>query len=222
MSTEISKIYLGDIGENPDHNTIMSVLAMLSKAREDFDKTLIKRLMKLEYENETLGNKYKKLKEYESQLLREKKEKTALEHNNRYCFITINPKDGTDFNEFKKQVEKAATRNMFSKVRYVYEQRGSTPEEAGKGFHVHLLAERNLNYKPSKVLSNLKNTFKSLVKVDNPHCLNFQNIGKDFALDKDEYIDGVKTGEGKDAKQSVDVIFRENHGLESIYGEKII
>ena len=66
---------------------------------------------------------------------------------------------------------------------------------------------------------NTKNTFKGITNVDNPQILNIQHIGHDFAKDKDEYITGVKTAEGKDKKQEIDTLFRKKNNLESVYGD---
>ena len=162
----------------------------------------------------------KDIKEYEKEVKMTLKENIAKEHNNGYCFITINPSPTTTLTQLQEKVEKFVKRNMFEKYRYVYEQRSPTEENVGHGFHAHILLKRNLNYKPSKISLNTKNTFKGITQVDNPQILNIQHIGEDFAKDKDEYMNGVKTGEGKEAKQAIDKIFRQKNNLESVYGEE--
>ena len=171
----------------------------------------------MEYDCEVLGEKWKNIKLYEKSLVKSKKELVAKEHNNLYCFITINPKKEIDLGTFREKIEKFVNRNMFQGYKYVLEQRGATEQEAGKGFHAHILLKRNLDYKPSKVSGNTKNSFKGITNVDNPQILNIQHIGEEFAKDKDEYIDGVKTGEGKDEKQIIDKFWRKQHNLESVY-----
>lgn len=190
------------------------------EALRQFTKKKIESIIKLEYDAELLGQKMIDIKEYEKEVKMTLKENIAKDHNNGYCFITINPSPEITLTQLQEKVEKFVKRNMFDKYRYVYEQRGSTEENMGHGFHAHILLKRNLNYKPSKISVNTKNTFKGITQVDNPQILNIQHIGEDFAKDKDEYIDGVKTGEGKDQKQAIDKIFRQKNNLESIYGEK--
>lgn len=144
--SNLLKLYLGTITPNMDNMKDMTdLMDTYDSAKQEFDKTLLKRLMKMEYEAECLGEKYIKIKAYENTLRETKKELTAKEHNNGYCFITINPKPDVSLDTFKKQVEKAVNRNMFVQVRYVYEQRGTNMDEAGKGFHTHILAKRNLS-----------------------------------------------------------------------------
>ncbi len=189
------------------------------KAYDNFLKKKLESIIKMEYDADLLGQKMKNIKEYEQSVKVKLKEKTAKEHNNAFVFITINPNDTTTLTQLQEKVEKFVNRNMFSAYRYVYEQRGSTEKDMGQGFHAHILLKRNLDYKPSKIALNTKNTFKGITNVDNPKILNIQHIGHDFAQDKDEYMTGVKTGEGKDKKQEIDKIFRKKNNLESVYGE---
>lgn len=214
------------MGENPSGNNLGEITAWLDRGKvydealHQFTKKKIESIIKLEYDAEILGQKMKDIKEYEKEVKMTLKENIAKEHNNGYCFITINPSPEVTLTQLQEKVEKFVKRNMFEKYRYVYEQRGSTEENMGQGFHAHILLKRNLNYKPSKISVNTKNTFKGITQVDNPQILNIQHIGEDFAKDKDEYIDGVKTGEGKDKKQQIDKIFRKKNNLESVYGDE--
>lgn len=189
----------------------------IDTAYENFQKKKFEQIIKMEYDAEVLGEKWVKVKNYEKHLGKLKKELVAKEHNNLYCFITINPNPSVALNTFHDKIEKFVNRNMFQGYKYVLEQRGATDDEAGKGFHAHILLKRNLDYKPSKVSGNTKNSFKGITKVDNPEILNIQHIGTDFAKDKDEYITGVKTGEAKDVKQEIDKLWRVKNNLESVY-----
>lgn len=224
--SKLLSLYLGELvhcdTDATNYEEKLEFFKVYDETRKDFDKQLLKKIMKMEYDAETLGQKYVKIKRYEKELSYKKCELISKEHNNGYVFITINPKPGLTFEEFQKSVEKAVERNIFTSYRYVYEQRGSCIEEQGKGFHCHMLCKRNLNYKPSKVTVNLKNTFKKITNVDNPALLNIQHIGEDFAKDKNDYITSVKTGEGKDVKQEVDVVWREAIGIEAVYGDEIL
>ena len=196
----------------------MRLVELHNKAVDQFTTKKIEKIVSLEYQAELLGDKMKKIKEYENELKDKIKQQVAEKHNNDYVFVTINPDPKTDFATFRDKVEKYVKRNMFLDYRYVYEQRGATEEQAGCGFHAHVLLKRNLDYKPSKIISNTKNTFKGITNVNNSNVLNIQIIGKEFMLDKNEYITGVKTGEGKDEKQAVDKLWREQNNLQAVYG----
>jgi len=218
---KLFELYLGKLAEDNDpqnYSLKLEYFNLFDDARKEFDKALLKKVMKMEYEAETLGEKYKNIKEYEKELKEKKQELISKEHNNGYCFITINPPDDVSLKVFKTAVEKLVGRNIYLEHIYVYEQRGTSSEDMGKGRHCHMLCKRNLMYKPSKVAELTKNTLKNIVDVKNPALLNIQHIGEDFAKDKIDYITGAKTGEGKDQKQEMDVPWRLSEGLEPYYG----
>lgn len=184
----------------------------------DLRNRKIKKLLEYEYQLETLGDSYKEMKLLEQSYKEQIKIKTAKAHNNLYCWITINPKPSVTFQDFKKIIEKIVKRTIFTDYLYVYEQRGVDMETLGSGFHSHILATRNLNYKPSKVARNVRNSCKKLVgDINSNNQVNIQFIGEEYAADKKEYILGLKTGEGKDIKQQMDIIWRQKENLNVYY-----
>lgn len=219
MSQTLRKLWIGeapkDLGKLDDYFVKSKAV---DDAYEAFRKNKFQKIISMEYEAELMGEKWMKVKEHEKFLKGKIKENVAKEHNNGYCFITISPKEDYEFSKFYDKVKKFVERNMFLQYRYVLEQRGVKDEDAGKGFHAHILVKRNLDYKPSKIALNSKNTFKDVCNVNNPKILNIQHIGEEFAKDKDEYMTGVKTGEGKDEKQAIDIIWRKANNIESVYG----
>ncbi len=215
------------IGSHPTHpSELKDYFAEMDKlinpAVEQFTKKKIESIIRMKYEAGTLGDKWVNIKKYEDQCKADCKEVIAKNHNNGYVFITINPRSDVKLETFRDKVDKFVNRNMFTEYRYVFEQRSETEDEMGKGFHAHILLKRNLDYKPSKIVVNTKNTFKGITQVDNPQILNIQTIGADFAKDKDEYITGVKTGVGKDKKQEIDILWRKAENIESVYGKEFL
>ncbi len=185
-----------------------------------------KKILSQEYQLERMGLFAAKLQELETQNAVLLKEKKAIKNNNSHLFITINPKPEVKLDDFLKVCHKISKKTCFNKVLYVFEQRGTIEGcDIGKGFHCHLLIERNLNYKPTKCITNIKSSLKKFVgNVQNQHQLNCQVIGIEFATDKKNYILGTnKTGEGKDAKQDADIKWRNDKNITPFYGcEKII
>lgn len=186
---------------------------------KEMRRRIYRKLLKMEYQLETLGDKYTAMKRLEERYSAELKVKTAKAHNNLYVWITINPKPGVPFLKFFQKMEKLVKRNIFTDYFYVYEQRGDCMENLGKGFHAHILATRNLNYKPSKVARNVRNSCKQIVgDIKSNNQVNIQFIGEEYAADKKEYITGMnKTGEGKDKKQMMDIIWRQKNSLKLYY-----
>ncbi|AXH77601.1 MAG: putative replicase [Circoviridae sp.] len=185
-----------------------------------------KKILSQEYQLERMGLFAKKLQELEAQNAVLLKQKQAFKKQNSHLFITINPKPVVKLSDFTKVCHKISKKTCFNKVLYVFEQRGTIEGcDIGKGFHCHLLIERNLNYKPTKCITNIKSSLKKFVgNVNNQHQLNCQVIGNEFAVDKKNYILGKnKTGEGKDAKQIADIKWRFDQNITPFYGcEKII
>lgn len=196
------------------------------KALDKFKQTKLMKIINMEYMLGKLGSQMEQMKEYEKELGVELKEETARDNHNSHVWITVSPKPTVSFIEFRKVVEKLVKRKLFSKYCYTYEQRGKSDSECGKGFHVHILGKRNLNYKPNKVITHIKNTLKNICEVEK--CCRIQIIGEDFAKDKMEYMLGKKTGgedcdaEDKQLKQQYDIKWREAEELLEYYGEKII
>ncbi len=185
---------------------------------KDLKRRKIRKILEQQYKLETLGEFYKETRKIENKNAQQLKVETAKAHNNLFLFITINPKPDIPFDVFAKKMDKLVNRNIFQDGIYVYEQRGSTKEDAGKGFHCHMLCTRNLNYKPTKVVSCIKNTCKSLCNVKDKRLLNVQLIGEEFMKDKREYIMGHnKTGEGKSVKQDIDKYWRKKNNLKEYY-----
>lgn len=217
MSKELEKLYrLANKFFN--HNEQLSEFDLIDNELKELRKRKIKLILKNLYETESLGDYYKELKKEEKETTLNYKIALAKEHNNGFCFITINAKPDVPLAQFVQKVEKLAKRKLFTSTIWVYEQRGNTTDTLGKGFHAHMLCKRNVNYKPCKIASCVRNTCKTLVKdVKANHLLNIQFIGDDWAKDKEEYLLGKKTGEGKDIKQDCDKIWREKNNLKSYY-----
>ncbi len=177
-----------------------------------------KKNLTMKYELGTLGPNMTQLKEEQDALKEKLKAKTARDHNNGYLFITVNPKEKKgDVKTFEKSIIKFINRNFIEEAWAVIEQRGTTIEDAGQGYHAHIELRRNLNYRPSDIIKGAKNTFKNYCDVKNPNLLCCQTHGEDFHKDKLEYIEGVKTGEGKDLRQIIDKTFREKNNLQIVY-----
>jgi hypothetical protein len=152
----------------------------------------------------------------------ELKKQTAKKHNNGYMFITINPKPAVKLEDFRKLLKKISKKTCFEKCMYVLEQRGNNEENMGKGFHAHILVKRNLKYKPIKLKQNVKASCKNIVgNIHNDNQLNIQTIGEEFAKDKQQYIIGDKTGDGKSEKQNIDEKWRKTIGIEKYLGNII-
>lgn len=194
----------------------------------ELKKRKIRKILELEYELGSIDPVLAGLKKLETNLKQKLKVQTAEKHNNNYMWITINPKPSVALGEFRKVITRILTKTCFADVLACYEQRAVSKEDLGKGFHVHILVKRNLNYKPIKLKQNIKNSCKKIVgNINADYSINLQTIGTEFAKDKKQYILGEKYGkddEGnlKKDKQSMDDIWRKQEGINAYYGNKNI
>lgn len=187
---------------------------MLREIKEDWKRAKIKAILNEDYKLGRLGDDERIMLEHQQENALALKLQTAQKHNNQYAWITVTAKPKIKFDEFYRVTQKLFERQIFMAGYMVYEQRGTTKEDMGTGFHAHLCMERNLNYKPFKLE---ENAFNSVKKVCNKVAFQCKHIGEDFRKDKLEYIFSLKTGEGKEAKQLMDVPWRQSLQLETYY-----
>lgn len=144
--------------------------------------------------------------------------------NHPYIWLCVNPNSTYTFQEFQKLVSKMITKVWITGYVYVYEQRGITEEEAGKGFHLHAIIKKPEDKKPSHCIRELSNTFKKCCDTSNYHFFQVKFIDNDEMLRKQEYILGTKesTDENqKDLKQLMDKVWRRKIGIDPYFFSNI-
>jgi len=222
MSISLIKLIASHTPTEIDPAFYLKMEQLLAKEEEALVSRKFKKILSQEYELERLGGFYKSLKLKIDQNTVMLKEKSAIKKNNGYIWVTINPKPSVSLQEFKTLIYKILTKTCFTGHLAVFEQRGTIEaDNLGKGFHAHILFKRNLTYKPTKCITNLKQSCKKVVdNVNNPQLLNIKIIGNEFATDKEEYIIGMnKTGEGKGEKQEADKAWRAKEKLPDSIGQ---
>lgn len=128
-------------------------------------------------------------------------------------YVTVNPAPEVPLEKFEKVTEKYVKAAHVEGTEYVYEQRGSTEAEAGKGMHMHMLVKTNT--KPSDFKKRTRNAFKNI--VGNDAHIWIMSCPKAYINDKRVYMQGYKTGEGKAEKVAVDRIWRPQNNLQEYY-----
>lgn len=160
---------------------------------------------------------YKDLKKMEDAIpIPVKKERILRD----WVWLTVSPKPDVTIEQFKKILHKQANRKLWCEYKYVIEQRGKTEEEVGKGIHAHLLLKRNPETEYKSTRRQCDNGFKNIVDTKLSFVYYWQECRADFLADKLEYMIGVKTGDGKDVKQKMDIIFRQKNNIKNIYENK--
>ena len=213
--SELAK-YIVSLGKAPNYDIHHRDIILFKNCLEEVKKRMMINIIKMDVQN---GDLLKDFKKIQDSTLEKNKEIKADKRNDRYIFLTINPPPKTKISDMRKCIERAIKRPFIKTYHYVYEQRGTDVKTTGKGKHIHLLFERDINYKPSKIYKYLKNTFKSLYgshKITE-HNFNFKKCGHEYYLARLKYIKGNKTEDGKDKKCKVDFIWRKLNKLQKIY-----
>ena len=129
-----------------------------------------------------------------------------------YAFITVNFDPSKAFDECFKAAQKLAKRNIFEWSTWAHEQRGTTPDQAGTGHHVHILAKLSAPNAKTRA----KSTVAHVCEVKNSAIFNWKYIPQEYINDKYEYITQSKALE-KQAKQAIDKLWRSENKISTIY-----
>lgn len=135
-------------------------------------------------------------------------------------FITINPRPDVPLNEFIKTMDKFKSKVWIEDYIYVYEQRGTTEEESGKGFHAHILIWKPDSKKSHEVIRETKNTFKKVCSIENPSILNIKNCKDEDIEKRKNYMLGqknIETDPTKQIKQEIDLLWRRRLKIDEYY-----
>lgn len=141
-----------------------------------------------------------------------------------WYFITIRPHPDLKFEKFKTFVELLFKRKAFSEGFYVWEQKGTSPETMGNGFHIHAVIKAS---SPSKGIGNVKEIIYTAMKK----CGVDDSIGPGNypvrALKTEKELESVKhytetaffnkNDEEKQEAWNYDAPWRASTGLASLY-----
>lgn len=195
---------------------------MIVDIRESFKREAIREVLKMQYELGMLGDDFQKILALKNETKKRLDESKLSTVKNRWFWITINPEPKVSVAEFQKCVANVASRSFVKQAMYVYEQRGETEDGIGKGFHCHMLIERDMSNKhdvPAKIIERIRNTCKKVLKLhkNNPYI---QIVDAEYAKDKIRYMLGDKDlhKEKKDLKLTYDKLWRDRENIEHSYG----
>ena len=205
------------------------------QARREFIKQKYKTYYSLLWEHEPekiLTVLPMDLKELKIQTNLLKLKSSRKKHKNYFVTITTPPE--TDKLKFINGIKKLFDNAVIDRGYLVFEQRGETISEIGKGLHAHLLIFRNDKYTNSKFTNRLLaqlikleinekyKSVKQLLKMANMKSspFSYQNIKDETVSKKLAYILGDKNDE-KLEKVKMDSEFRKTFDLLDIYKKNI-
>ena len=123
-----------------------------------------------------------------------------------FAMLTVNPREKTSYEEFRKKINKALRKKMVTRAIYCIEWR-----RGNVGMHMHALIELSMKKKPSHMQREFYNTFKTIVEKTFHVNIKATHTPKNFR----KYILGYKEGEYK-PNHDQDVINRVALGIPDV------
>jgi len=153
-----------------------------------------------------------------------KKKKDDLGGN--WLSITLRPgnEHSHRFTEFKTLCEeKYLNRAFFIERKWCWEQKGETPEEMGKGYHIHILAKVKRPSFKTELIRDTFRTFKKFLLGEQPDAfIKVKYVDSiEYFNNLLTYMDGIKSDIEKEASVAMDKPWRAKYGLNDWYGDTI-
>lgn len=130
-------------------------------------------------------------------------------HKRQAYMVTIRPSTKATWDQFYQKVESFLGRKFF--VQYVrsYEQKGTSMETLGEGFHVHIVCETTHRSK-GELLRDTKSTFKQWIEdgLVAENCIQVDLTKNPEALVKNYLIDYVSEDDHKACTKEWDALWR--------------
>lgn len=137
-----------------------------------------------------------------------------------YVLLTIRPKVIT-VPELLSLTAKVVKKKWLSGCEYVYEQKGESDEDMGKGAHVHILCKQSKqgdrNKTKCSMIKEVWDTCSRLGVDVLENCINVKLIPKKDLGQVQMYLKGEKKDDKKSLACEYDVRWRAKHGLNAIY-----
>lgn len=168
--------------------------------------------------HEHLEEEYKNFDEY-LRVARELHERFSSIQPKQWYFITVRPDcNKCQFLDFKDKVEKFMDRACFLEYSYSFEQKGTSEEELGQGFHVHIVASARQRSKQEMLRDTLSswNDWIKKEKVVN-NCIEVCATKNAQSLIRNYLIDYNSDDDHKRPTKLWDELWRERNNLLNLY-----
>lgn len=141
-------------------------------------------------------------------------DRTPHNENKQWYFITVNPdKTKITFTEFFTYVRKKLKNLCYLDYYVSFEQKGTTQETAGEGFHVHIIA--NTTHRSfTECLRAAKSQFN---KIAAENCIHVEKTRNPRELVQNYLIDYKAKDEHKECTKEIDIWWRQKENLLPLY-----
>lgn len=139
-------------------------------------------------------------------------------------FITIRPDDTKcNFIDFKDKCLKLVQRTCFKEYALSFEQKGTSPEDLGKGFHCHIVAKMKQRSK-GEALRDITSSFKTWIDqgMIAPNCIDVCITKNPEELVNRYLIAYDSDDEHKALTKSWDDLWRQHNEVLPLYAQKLL
>lgn len=175
---------------------------------EDFDYELEKAKIRKQIKLAEYRKEYKK--EIQKESINKKPIKKYRKKDPSYYFITINPSECTivDLDSILNSIKKRKFVNIHC---YIFEQRGITLNDSGKGKHIHMIIDKTIA--KSDAITYIHNSIKKYCTKEN---IDIREITENGKIIRENYMKGHKAFE-KIQSVEIDKIWRKENNLQDFY-----
>lgn len=158
--------------------------------------------------------------EFSSKLHQRYEAKCIGKSNEHHYMITIRPKLECDATivDLVSMTDRLLKRSCFLEYSYSYEQKGTCPEDLGKGFHVHIIARMKQRSK-GEVVRDCVSTFNSWIEKGwmEPQGIDVKITKNPDDVVQNYLIEYKSDDDHKAPTKEWDSIWRNANGLQDIY-----
>lgn len=185
-----------------------SLVELRISEMESVLRSVIRKQIRSKFENNSYENKY--LQEQYNKCMK------TIDENKCWYFITINPKSEISLSEFVKKIQSITNWKILKSGYYVLEQRGTTLDTLGEGFHAHILVD-DYTVGHKTLINRLETTLKDYCNKPYKNTINVVRKSKDNGKETlNSYMKGAKQDD-KLIKVDMDSKWRDKENLKAIY-----
>lgn len=144
-------------------------------------------------------------------------EQYLLKYNKQWLFITIRPDESKlTFFEFTTLVDKYINRKTIKNFTLSYEQKGTSEDTIGKGFHCHIVANTTWRSKGEA----LRDTFSTFNKICAKNCIQVDRTNNPESIIENYLIEYKSDDDHKSLTKEWDDLWRKKYNIQNVYNNE--
>lgn len=196
--------YISELSKDvKNEHKVMELMGIYHEECDKIKRQLMNKLIRQDIKNNVAP--------FEIQQLSERVDITKEGSAPGFILVTLSFKPNTTPNDIKQELEKVPKKIYVKKVVKVgHEQRGTTIETMGNGYHLHMIIELNKHKRKSQLIDEFYNTFNK--HLEGKNYVNIQII-KNNLQNVENYLDGQKKDKNKEQAVKIDKMFKDKFNV---------